>query len=88
MADSPVTIDSLKPLQVRLNLTAQVTFNWQFAGSDRMDDVIQLLGGQILRADIRIDVCLFENSFRGLRANPVNVWQRCFDAFVSGNLNS
>ena len=88
MTNATIAVDGLEALQIRLNLTAQIALNGQFARGDRLNDVVQLLGREILRTDVWFDVRLFEDLLRGARANPVNVWQRCIDALVAGDFNS
>ena len=88
MADTTVAVDGLQAFQIRLNLAAQIAFDGKLARGDRLDDVVELLRRQILGANIRFDVRLLEDLFRGARADPVNVWQRCVDALVAGDFNS
>lgn len=64
MADSTVAIDSLKSFEVALNLATQIPFNRKPARADGLDDLVQLLSAQILRANIRADIRLLEDSFR------------------------
>ena len=88
MANAAVAVDRLETLQVCLNFTAQIALDGQLARGDRLNDVIQLLRRQILRAHVRFDVRLFEDLLRGARTNSVNVGQRRVDTFVAGNFNS
>ena len=43
MTDSAITINCLQPLQVSLNLAAQITFNWKLVVGDCMNDLVKLL---------------------------------------------
>ncbi len=88
MPDPAITIDRLQPLQVALQLAAEIAFDHDLVGRDRMNDVVELLGREVFRAQIRIDVRLLENAFRRRRADAVNISERRFDAFVRGNFNS
>ena len=88
VANAAIAVDGLKPLQVRLNLTTQIAFDGQFARGDRLNDVVQLLRRQILRAHVGLNVGLFEDLLRSARADPVDVWQRSVDALVAGDFNS
>ena len=88
MADAAVAINRLQALEIRLQLAAQITLDRQLAGGDRLDDLVELLAAQILRAEIGIDVGLFEQLFRRARTNAENVGKRRFDALVAGNFNA
>jgi len=88
MANAAVTIDGLQALQVALELTAQIAFDEGAAFADCMDDRTELLGCELFRTDVRIDIGLLEHALRGLRPNTVNVRQRRFNALVAGNVNS
>jgi hypothetical protein len=59
MPDPPITTDRLQALQVSLNLPSQITFNEQAAPINRMHDLAQLLRGQVLCANVWINVSLF-----------------------------
>lgn len=56
MADAPVALDALKPLQIQPQLPAQVTLGDILAVLDRMHDLGQLLLIQRLRPQRRIDL--------------------------------
>ena len=84
MPDSAITIDRLKALQIALQFAAKIAFDQHLVAGDRLNDLVDLLRRQILRAQVRIDVRLFENALRRARADAVNVGQRRFDAFVAG----
>jgi hypothetical protein len=88
MANPAITIDRLEPLEMTLNLAPQIAFDRQLARGDRLDDVIDLFGQEIFCAEIRVDIRLFENLFRGARSDSVNIRQRRFDAFVAGDFHS
>ena len=88
MPQSTIAVDRLKALQVSLNFAPQVTFDRKPTGSDRLDDLVKLLCTEIFRANIRIDVGLFEDLLRRTRPDAVNVRQRRFDALVARNVYS
>src|SRR5579884_761870 len=75
MAQSAIAVDRLQAFQISLYLAAQITFDWQLARCDRMNKRVELLGGEILRADVGIDPRLGENFFRGARTDAVDVGQ-------------
>jgi len=88
MADAAIAIDGLEALEVGLQLAAQIAFNRELARGDGVDDLVELLGGQILGADVRIDIGLLEDAERGARANAVDVRKRRGNALVAGNFNA
>lgn len=88
MPDPAITIDRLQPFQVALHVPAQIALDLDFIVRDGVDDLVDLLWTKILRAQVRIDVCLLEDALRHARADPVNVSERGFDAFVRWNFNS
>ena len=86
--DAAITIDRLQPFQIALQLAPEIAFDRQFARGNCVDDMIELFRGQIFRANIGIDVRLFEDLFRSARTDAINVRQGRFDPFISGNFNS
>ena len=88
MANAAIAVDRLESLKIGLEFAAQVAFDRQLARGDGLNDLIDLLAAQILRPHVEIDVGLFENLFRGARADAVNVGKRRFDALVAGNINA
>jgi hypothetical protein len=88
VAQPAIAIDRLEAFEIALELSSEVAFNQETACRNRLDDLVELLGAQILRAGIGVDVGLFENLFRGARTDAVNVRQRRFDAFVARNVYS
>lgn len=88
MANTAIAIDRLQAFQVALKFTAKITFDEKAATTDNVNDGSELLRTEVFGADVRIDLSLFEYAFRGLRPDSVNVWERRFDAFFSGNVNS
>ena len=88
MADAAITIDGLEPLQISLQFPAQIAFDQHFVAGNGLDDLVDLVRGEILRAQVRVDVRLLEDALRGARPDAVDVGQRRFDAFVRRNFNS
>ena len=88
MPNSAVRIDGLQPLQVALHLAAKIAFNRDFVVRDRVNDFIQLLRRQILRAQVWIDIGLLEDALRRAQTDSVDVSERGFNAFVCWNFNS
>ncbi len=88
MPDAAVAIDRLEPLQVALEFPAKVAFDRDIERADRVDDGVDLLGSEILRTDVGVDIGDFENALRIARADAVDIRKRGFDAFVTGDFYS
>ena len=88
MPNPSVTVDGLQPLQIRLKLASQITFDRQFAGRDRMNDVVQLLRSKILRPSRGIDARLLKNLFSSAQSDAVDIRKGRFNAFVAGDFHS
>src|SRR5579859_1688202 len=86
--DATITFDALQPFEVHANFTAQVAFYDVPALLNGMDNLRKLLFGQILRADARIDIGVFQNLLRVGRTDAINVAQRDVDALVRRNFHS
>lgn len=88
MADTAVALDALQALQIHAQFPAQVTFDDILAVLDGVDDLGHLLFIQILRADARVDLGLYQDGLRIDRANAVDVAQRDVDALVTGDVDA
>ena len=86
--DSTITIDRLEALEITLQFAAEIAFNQHLVARDRLNDLVDLVWRQVLRAQVWIDIRLFQNALRGTRPDPVDVGERRFDAFIGWNLNS
>ena len=88
MSDAAVTIDRLKAFQVALHFPTQIAFNLDLVVGDGVNDFVQLLRSKIFRPQIGVDIRLLEDALGRTQADPVNVGERRFDAFVRRNFNS
>ena len=88
VTDAAITLDALQPLQVHADFAAQVAFNDVFAILDRVNNLRELLLGQILGADARIDICASEDLVRVGGTDAINVAQGDFDALVGRDFYS
>lgn len=61
MANATITVDSLEALEISLYLSAEITFNQNLIGIDRVDDGVELLRAQVFGAGVWINVRLLEN---------------------------
>ena len=86
--DSAITVDRLEALQVALHFPAQIAFDQHFVAGDRLDDVVNLMRCQVLRTQVRIDVCLLQHPLRRTGPDAVDVGERRFDAFIGRYFNS
>ncbi len=85
VADAAMALDGLEALEVHANLAAQIAFDDVFAVLNRVNNLRELLLGQILGADAGFDVCPGEDDFGIVRADAVNVTQSNINALVWGN---
>ncbi len=88
MPNAAVTINCLQTLEVALQFAAQIAFDQELIPRDRVNDVVQLLRREFLRAQVRINGGLLEDPLRGRRPDAVDVRQRRFDALVGRDFNS
>lgn len=88
MANATVAVDGLETLEVALQFPAQVTFNHDIQGTDRVDDGIQLFRREVFGADVGIDVGDFQHTLGVAGTDTIDVGQGRFDAFVTGNFYS
>jgi len=86
--DAAVTINPLETLQITLYVATQITLDFDLVVRDRVNDLVQLLRRKIFRADIWIDIRLFENAPGSAKTDPIDVRQRDLDAFLRWNFNS
>ena len=63
MPNATVAINRLQTLQIALDFATQIALDLDLVIRDRMNDLVQLLRGEILRTQIWIDIGLLENAF-------------------------
>ena len=88
MADAAITLDALQALEVHAQFAAKIAFDHVPAVLNSMDDLRNLLLGEVLGADVRIDLGSLEHSDGVDGADAVDVTQRDIDALLGRNLNS
>ena len=88
MADATVAFDSLQPLKVHTDITAQIAFDDILAILDRVNDLRKLLLGEILGADTGINFGFGEDDVCVAGSNAINGSQRDFDSLVGWNFDS
>ena len=88
VADAAVTLDTLKSLQVQADLASEIAFDDILAFLDRMNDLGKLGLIQILRAQGRVNLRLFQDGDRVDRADAVNVAKRDINPLLTRNIHS
>src|SRR6185295_15055676 len=83
-----ITLDRLQPLEIHADLAAQITFDYVFTILDRVDDLRELLFGQILRPNARIDLGLLEHDFGVARADAIDITQRDINPLIRRHFHS
>jgi hypothetical protein len=82
VADAAIAFDGLEPLEVHADFAAQISFDDVFAVLNGVNDLRELLFGQIFRPDGRVDVGAGQDFDGVTRADAVNVAQRDIDALI------
>jgi hypothetical protein len=88
MPNSAITINCLQTFQVTLHVATQIAFNLDFVVRDRVNDFVQLLRRKIFRAQVGIDIRLFENPPSCGKADSIDIGERRLDAFFCWNFDS
>ena len=88
MADAPVALDGLQPLQVHAQLAAQIAFDHVLPFLDRVHNFRELPLVQILGANARVNARRGQDVHGVLRADAIDVAQRDVDALVRRNFHS
>ncbi len=85
VSDAAVAFDALQPLEVHADLASQVAFDDVLAVLNGVDDLRELLFGQILRANGWVDVGLAKDLDGVGWSDAVNVAQGDIDALIRRN---
>ena len=88
MPNAAVAFDTLQAFQVHADFSAQITFDDVLAVLDGVNDLRELLLGQILGANAGIDIGLRQNIARIGRTDAIDIAQRDVDALVGRNFNA
>jgi hypothetical protein len=88
MADSTIAIYRLQSFQIALHFAPKIAFDRNLVVGNRVDDLVDLLRGQIPSPQVRIDIRLLKYSLRRRRPDTIDVGQRGFDPFLRRNFNS
>ena len=87
MTVAAVAVDLLEPADVGGDDAAEVALDDHFVLKQRVD-LTDLLGGQLVRLDVAVDLQLFNDFQRLGRADAVDVTKREFDPLVSRNIDT
>jgi len=87
MSQTPVATDVAKSSDIALHDSTKRTFNLIGALDDARNPR-DLILGQIFCLNLRFDLGFFENSFRHLRTDTVNVTKRILDPLIVWNVNT
>ena len=82
VTDAAIGLDALQSLEIHADLAAQIAFDDILAILNGVNNLRELLLGQILGPDARIDIRLSQDDFRVAGADAVNVPERNVDALV------
>src|SRR5438477_10330461 len=88
VTDPAIAFNALQTFQIHADFPAQISFDHVLAILNGMNDLRELLLGQVLGAQAGIDIGAGENLFGVGRADAINITQRDFDAFVGWNFYS
>src|SRR5436190_10430480 len=82
MANAAITLDALQALEVHTDLAAEIAFDDILAVLDGVDDLGELLLGQIFGADARVNVGFGQDDLRVAGADAVDVTEGDIDALI------
>lgn len=88
MAQSPIAVDGLETFQIALEFAAEIPLNEETAGSDRLNQRIELLGRQVFCLQIRVQMRLLYDAKRRCRPEAIYVRQGCGQPLVAGDFDS
>src|SRR3954470_10811852 len=88
MADAAVTLDALQTLEIHPDFAAEIAFDDVFAVLDGVDDLGELLLGEIFSADARVNVGFGQDDRRVTRADAVDVAEGDINALIGRNFYS
>jgi hypothetical protein len=88
VADTTVAVDGLQALQIASEFTTEVTFNDPLVLSDDVENLVELLLGQVLSAHVRIKANLGDNLIGAAGADTVNVTEGERDFLLRGDFNT
>lgn len=88
MANAAITFDTLEPLEVHADFAPQVAFDDVLSVLDGVDDLRELLFGQVFGAGAGLNIGVGQDVFGIAGTNAVDIAQSDIDPFVGGNLDA
>ena len=82
VTDATIRFDALQSFEIHTDLSAQIAFNDILAILNGVNDLRELLLGQILGANARINICLGQDDFCVAGADAVDVAECNVDPFA------
>jgi len=88
VTNSAVAFNALEAFEVHTDLASQIAFDDVFAVLNRMDDLRELLFGEVLGSNGRIDFGVSQDVFGVAGANAVNIAQGDVNALIGWNFDA
>ena len=88
MTDATVAINRLQALQVRRNLATKITLQHPLVLGDDLEDFVQLLLREVLRAHVRVQAGLLDQEVGARGPNAVDITEGVRDFFLRGDFNT
>src|SRR5690606_10982639 len=88
VTNAPVAIDRLQALEIARDITAQIAFHHPLVVGDDMENLVQLLFGQIRGAHVGIKTSGGNDEVSPCRANAVDVSEGVSDLLFGGKFNA
>ena len=85
MADATVAVDGLEALQIAGDLAAEVTLEHPLVLGDEVEDLVELLFGEVLRPHVGIQSGLFDEEIGPRGTDAVDVTEGVRDFLFRGD---
>src|SRR5207245_8042969 len=87
MAHTTIAANLDQPLDIHIHFAAQITFDSMFA-INHLAQAVDFFFSQVLHPRIRADTCPLQDFAACCQANPEDIAQRYFHAFLARNVNA
>jgi len=88
VADATIALDLSQTLEVTLLLSAQVALNHDIVALDDVNDLRELLVGELTSTNVRINSSLNEDFTCGAIPDPINIREGSLNSLIVWNLDS
>jgi len=85
VADAAVAVDRLEALQVARDVAAQVALDHPFVLGDHVEDLVELLLGEVLRPHVGLEARLLHDLVGARGADAVNIAEGVRDFLFRGD---